>query len=403
MSIHTTFSAGPQAVGYLHQARYALYALLSSELEEISLIIEGLDDIQVQMGELLSLQQLKHHISRQASLTDYSSDLWKTLRVWSTHLVNKEWEPHETILSLITTALAPEGSIASLLRDDDNRDEEQARTRLTQIAAASNNQSLKSSFEAFNKLSPNRQAELLKSVKILDEAPSIDDLPTLIKRRLRIAVAHERLDSLYHMLEGWWFNKVVDHLVEDSQQPIYLMGLNSKIVEFAYQLRPDNLPIHFASAQPDDELDPENDTRLFVQQLGILSVGAGRIKNAVLDYYRAFEQRSRWMREQLLIDDELERYEQRLIEEWDRYVQIWKDESDPGDDDKACVDFGKRVLRWMEVDANYPIRPQVHEGYVMRGSYHMLADLMPPQGPKVFWHPRFIERLEKILASSAED
>ena len=397
----TTFSAGPQATGYLHQARYALYVLLASDLEETSLIIEGLDDIQVESESRFDLQQLKHHISDKASLSDTSSDLWKTLRVWSTHLAKQEWEPTETVLSLITTASAPDNSIASLLRHDSNRNEKQARNKLNEIADSSTNKDLQSAFAAFKNLGKELQVKLLKSVKIIDEAPSIVDMSALIKRKLRLSVSAERIDSLYSMVEGWWFDIVTRHLIEGSQQPIPRLSLEAKVVDFAGQLRRDNLPIHFATAHPDEEPDPETDERLFVHQLRVLSLGAGRISHAILDYYRAFEQRSRWTREQLLIDDELEHYEQKLVDEWDRYVQIWKDESDLSED-AACVDFGKRILRWMEVDANFPIRPQVQESYVMRGSFHMLADLMPPIGPKVHWHPRFAEKLEELTATNSK-
>ena len=37
---------------------------------------------------------------------------------------------------------------------------------------------------------------------------------------------------------------------------------------------------------------------------------------AIRDYYRAFEQRSRWAREDFLVDGELENYERELVEAW---------------------------------------------------------------------------------------
>ena len=395
----TTFSAGPQATGYLHQARYALYVLLSSDLEETSLVIEGLDDIQVESEDQLNLQQLKH---TKASLSNTSSDLWKTLRVWSTLLFEGRWEPQKTILSLVTTASAPDDSIASLLRNDKKRDVKQALEQLIDITATSTNSSLQNAFTAFRNLGEELQIKLLESVRIVDEAPAITEVDTMIKKRLHVAVAAERVDSLYNMIEGWWFNKVVQQLAKGSQKPISQFVLHEKIAGFAEQLRRDNLPIYFATARPDEEPDPETDERLFVHQLRVLSLGAGRISNAILDYYRAFEQRSSWTREQLLIDDELEQYEQRLVNEWDRYVQIWKDETNPSDDE-SCVEFGKRILRWMEIDADIPIRPQVQEGYVMRGSFHMLADLMPPLGPKVHWHPQFLKRLEGLAITGSKE
>ena len=41
------------------------------------------------------------------------------------------------------------------------------------------------------------------------------------------------------------------------------------------------------------------------------------------------------------------------------------------------------------------IRARVTEPYVTRGSFHILADATPE--PRVYWHPRFLDRLGKVL------
>lgn len=41
--------------------------------------------------------------------------------------------------------------------------------------------------------------------------------------------------------------------------------------------------------------------------------------------------------------------------------------------------FGRKVFNWMEQEADIRIRSQVTEPYVMRGSYHMLADQKLPR------------------------
>ncbi len=41
------------------------------------------------------------------------------------------------------------------------------------------------------------------------------------------------------------------------------------------------------------------------------------MQNALRDYYRAFKQRAAWVRNDLLYVNELEKYEKRLIDEWD--------------------------------------------------------------------------------------
>jgi hypothetical protein len=68
------------------------------------------------------LLQLKHHLGTNAALTDASSDLWKTIRIWSTQYAGGQLSPAATKLSVITTSQAPDDSIAALLRPDTQRD-----------------------------------------------------------------------------------------------------------------------------------------------------------------------------------------------------------------------------------------------------------------------------------------
>ena len=59
----TSFSAGPQALGYLYQARVALLLLLQAP-DESRLKVEAMDDIELHDAlaeNSLALVQLKHH------------------------------------------------------------------------------------------------------------------------------------------------------------------------------------------------------------------------------------------------------------------------------------------------------------------------------------------------------
>ena len=47
MSTSFSAAAGSQALGYLYQAQYALYTLLTSDGEESALILQGLDDVEL--------------------------------------------------------------------------------------------------------------------------------------------------------------------------------------------------------------------------------------------------------------------------------------------------------------------------------------------------------------------
>ena len=96
----------------------------------------------------------------------------------------------------------------------------------------------------------------------------------------------------------------------------------------AEEYKLDKLPITFRGKVPAGEIDTENDPRIFVAQLREIGISSNRIRNAILDYYRAFEQRSQWARENLLVSGEIEDYEDRLVDEWNRYRDVVFEELD---------------------------------------------------------------------------
>jgi hypothetical protein len=388
------FSAAPSALGYFFQARKALFAILDSH-EDADVVVEGLDDIQLSTSSgRLTLEQLKQHLGRVANLTDASSDLWKTLRVWSTHLAAGLFDPAVTSLMLVTTGTAPVGSIASLLRDGPDRNIDGARDRLNAVAQGSTNAGLREAFAAFTALTNSQQTELLESVWVCDSTPSILDIESEIKLQIRYATRRQFLDAVYERLEGWWFGRITQQLAATAARtPISHTEVALKLIDVAEQFQEDALPIDFLDAKP-DELDGDSDQRLFVRQLRAVNKSKERIEFAITDYYRAFSQRARWLNEDLLIDTDLDDYENRLFEAWSRYQTMLRDEDGLDTNDAAqCISFGSKLLRWMEFEADIPIRPKVTEGYVMRGSYHMLADRTEP---RIWWHPMFLERLAKV-------
>lgn len=388
------FSAAPQALGYLYQTRYALYLILHTR-EELELSIESLDDIVFEeKGDPQELLQLKHHTTP-ATLTDTSTDLWKTIRIWSTNLREGKISLPGTLLTLVTTAEAPEDSIAALLRPNSTRKPKLATQKLLSIAKTSTNTSLEKAFEAFTTLSPQQQEMLVESIQIIDRSPNISDTADQINDRIKFAVSRQHLDALYQRLEGWWLDKMVRHLSGISTELITGFEVFDKIREIAEQFGPEILPIDYLNAQPQTPPDPEADDRRFVRQLKAIVVNNRRIEKAILDYYRAFEQRSRWAREELLIGEELEQYEKKLVDEWERYSLALQDEiSLEGATEQDLQNFGRQVYKWVDQEAHICIRPRVTEEYVMRGSFHILADHNPPS---VWWHPKFVELLKQVL------
>lgn len=387
------FSASASLMGYLYQCRLALLESLRRLKKNVtfSISIETLDDVVfAHDGKAIEILQTKHHINKTADLSDASPDIWKTFRIWINALANNTI-PDDTTFFLVTTSSAPEGSAAYYLRAGESRDVGKAIERLNATAASSTNKLNNSAYEIFRSLSADRRLNFLEAVIVLDNAPVISDLDELLKEELFHAVRPEFLDSFVSRIEGWWFRRVIKHLSSDTPEPILSEELLAEEGKLREQFKQDNLPIDddILSAIPDE---PEYRDRVFVHQLKLIGINNRRIMFAIRDYFRAFEQRSRWIREDLLYVGDLTRYEERLVEEWERQFEAMRDELGDNAVEEEKKKVAQELYRWVETGDHFPIRPRVTEPFVARGTYQMLADKL-----RVGWHIEFLERLKKLL------
>ena len=217
------------------------------------------------------------------------------------------------------------------------------------------------------------------------------------------AIRREYRDSVFERLEGWWHDIVLALLTGKRSLPIYGYEVSDKLTAFADEYKADNLPITFRGKVPDGEIDTDNDDRLFVRQLREIGISSARIRNAILDYYRAYEQRSAWAREHLLVSGELEEYEDRLEDEWSRYRDVVFEKLDQESAESVLREAGQRLYQWADLESgnisSLRIRERVTEPYVVRGCFHILANIMPL--PRIYWHPLFLKRLRELLAVNA--
>ena len=390
--LNSEFSAGPSALGYLYQVRYALVILLTTQNPDTVVSIEKLDDVAFEeTGEPAQLLSLKHRITHTASLSDSSADLWKTLRIWASKVENGEVDLSSIILSLVTTASAPSGSAAELLRDGSGRDEGKALQILHRAGTGSTAKTVKKGYAAFKALSTEAQASLVSRIRVLDASPDILMARAQLEFTLRYGTRAEFLSAFCDRLEGWWFRRAVEHLQKPQTVPgISWKEVQMEIEDLAEQFKRDNLPIDFPIELDMEETDLSSDERVFVEQLRLIALGSQRVKIAISDYWRAFQQRSRWVRENLLLDEALEQYEDRLIREWREQFLMMQENMKPGAD---SAEEGRNLFNRLLVTGNHiPIRPSFPNPFVMRGSFHMLANSL-----KVGWHPAFEERLAKAF------
>jgi hypothetical protein len=395
------YSAGEQGLGYIYQARLALLHLLQLP-EDTAVFLEKDDDLDFIGGTGgKSLASLKHKALGD-KLSDLSTDFWKSVNIWLVRYKRDGRAASNLRFFLFTTgSVSADSFLVRLLPD-----QPVASADATTVAAMADAALVKSKSKvigpiakAFNELSDTEKQDFLERILILDGSPRIDDIPATIRDKHLRTVRREYRDFVFERLEGWWTDAVIKQLTGASTEGIFGYEVSDKLSSIAEEYKSDNLPISFRGKVPAEEIDIEIDPRLFVAQLRAIGISSNRIRSAILDYYRAFEQRSAWARESLLVSGEVEEYEDRLADEWSRYRDVAFEKLKDDSAEDALREAGERLYNWAEFETgkieSLRIRARVNEPYVLRGSFHILADATPE--PKVHWHPRFLGRLGEVL------
>ena len=385
MVVNKTHEASASATGYLFQCRYALLAGIQAipNSPDLEISIEKLDDVAFESsGEPTKLIQTKHHISRLGNLTNSSVDLWKTFLIWSKRAAADVDSLFRIRFVLLTTASAPSESAASFLRMRD-RDETKADKLLMNVTAKSRNQENSTAYSAYAALPDSVRLNLLRAITILDGSPNIIDVRDEIVHALYHAAGRDHVELLVERLEGWWFGAVIKALSGSCASSIPVLAIDQRVDELREEFKRGALPVDLRTGNPPPEVIAELDGRPFVKQLRMVEIGAARIEYAIRDYYRASEQRSRWAREDLLLDGELENYELELIEAWEpRHASVVENLTANCPPEKR-VKAGQAIFAWVEQEASFSLR-SVRERFLTHGSYHILSNRYA-----VGWHPDF--------------
>jgi hypothetical protein len=395
------FSAGEQGLGYIYQTRLALLQLLQLP-EGTAVFLEKDDDLDfVDQDGSKSLASLKHKAAGDR-LTDLSTDFWKSVRIWLVRYKRDGRSTSNLRFFLFTTGTVSGGSFLTrfLLTQTGTGDEATTLSEQAEEALGRSKSPLIGDIaNEFNELTPTEKLDFLARVLILDGSPRIGDIPETIKDRHMRSIRREHRSPVFERLEGWWNDAVIKQLTGARDEGIFGYEVSDKLSALSEEYKLDNLPITFRGKEPVDEIDTENDPRTFVVQLRKIGISSNRIRNAILDYYRAFEQRSEWARENLLVSGEIEGYEDRLVDEWSRYKDVLFEELDANSAEDELLRAGRNLYMWADLESgNYEslrIRARVTEPFVTRGSFHILADAAPE--PRVYWHPRFLDRLGQML------
>lgn len=386
--------ASEQMLGYLYQVRYALALLLENDNSDCQISIEKFDDVAFSKDDIpIQLIQLKHHIQHQGNLADASTDMWRTIKVWLDAISETPDILDGTNFLIITTATAPIDSAAFLLKKDSNRNPDTAYQKLKTVCFSSVNQAHQRYYDAFREAGEDTVKQLIRQIYIIDCASNIIDVEKDILKHIRYSCIPKHQKMIYERLEGWWFKKAIDALCCDTPVFVNQNQVRSFIVSVSQEYADDNLPIDILDIDDLQESNFSANEKIFHEQLKLICLGNHRMQLALRDYYRAFRQRARWVRNDLLYVNELGQYEQRLIDEWEHAFaameETLSETNNATEEEKAkegrqlFSDIEKRDIR---------IRPKCQEAFIMRGSYHILANQL-----KIGWHVDFFDRLKQLL------
>jgi hypothetical protein len=395
----SAFAAAGPALGYLAQVDYALLAALErmDDEDDFAVSIETLDDIvfhDAETDDATEKWQSKHTIQGTRSLSDASTDLWKTLANWIT-------EPGDPTTRLVLLAVAAAGPTAELLRIGPDRDTVRAQERLELTARTSTSDTNAGYYKTFLDLGDSDRRALLDRVDVIDGVLPADQVQEQLERTVRKSVKPERRTALVDRLRGWWHKRAISHLAAVARGEADRIGaaeLESELLEIADALRDENLPIDVLDmAQPTEREVSESD-RIFVAQLRLVALSSERLRKCIYDHNRAFAQRSRWQRDRLLEVGELGRYDRELKEAWERFFLPVGDDDYEGVDEDALRRRARE--RFAELDRSHlaPIRRDVREGWVARGSLHVIADRL-----EIGWHPQWLDHLRQRLGEVVDE
>ena len=398
MATHGKHDAPGQLSGYLYQILSALLLLLKTKNPEAQICIERFDDVAFVDDDTPQIMiQTKHQLNKQGNLGNTSVDLWRTINSWCDSIKKHKIGTASTDFIIVTTAAAKEESAASYLTQPPHRNYGKAKIILQNTAETDTGQINKAFYQAYLSLDAEEQENLVKHIFIYDHSPSIINIKNSIMPYIRMATLPPFEERVYDKVIGWWLKNVIQCLA--STEPVFIgyRQLQKELFDVGSEYKADSLPIDVDPFyQPTDEelkaLSPEN--RIFIEQLNLIALSHDRLKRCIRDYYNAFRQRSQWVRESLLFIDDLTKYEDMLIDEWERQFLIMKEHIEDygaGVTDEQKRQQGKALFGKIE-DLNLSIRKNITQPFIMRGTFHGLANQL-----KIGWHLDFMERLCHLL------
>jgi hypothetical protein len=388
-------SAAASAAGYQYQTWWSLLAMLRTgpDRPDATLSIEMHDDVAwEESGSPTDLLQTKHHQVTNRTLNDMGDDIWRTLQVWLDTAMPSD--PAGPLLHLVSTDEAPVSSAAYALRPR-SRDVPAAIAKLTKAAQDSTSTTTRRAREQFLGLGDAGRQAFVERISVLDQEPYLEDVDARVRRELIWVLPKGHEDLFMELLWGWWDAHAVG-MLRGKRPGVSVAEVSQKLDDLRDQFTQDRLPTLVDLSDVDVEsVFASYKDRPFVAQLGWINWPPLNLQKAVIDFFRAYTQTARWVTEDLIGLDELQRFEDELVDEWQREFEFMQIELGDSATEEEKQRAGVALLRALLEATEIRVRDRYDDPFFARGKRHELAD-----GGRVGWHVDFEERLRLLLMPS---
>lgn len=399
MSTSYHSGAAGSLAGFTWQKWKALLALLMMR-EEGVVELEGDDDVVVLNlnGEIITSYQHKHSLVS-GTITTKSTELWKTIRVWSE--VRKKASP-DTKFILATTDTASSSLIPFRDSTDSsptNADIDQCEKAMSDIAKSNRNKELTECYKSWQGMNVGQRKKLLKNFRLADNNPKLNKIDEEILEAViyRTSLSANRAIQVQERMLGW-FEREVSYRLNLKGCKFTSKEFKAILERFRDEALPP--PIVFRSGADeytDEEVLKEKQTNpMYLKQLELLAASEELYEEALVNVLRARTERQNILDAGMSGQNDVDLFDRELLGTWTRlYLRYVRSRTVPATNEEANRKIGWRIYDGcMGYSAYIGLTRIVTPAYLSCGSFHLLSDHL-----KVGWHPEFESRLRKRKAA----
>ena len=384
-SVAKMHSAAGSMAGYLFQLDIALLWLAQSPIGA-AVGIETLDDVTLKETDgSTRLGQSKLSYTRNL-YANGNPNFWKTLRIWVDLIADDAVELPKTEFLLLSNFPTKSGFVAELKKVGATGDFRSLAKRLKSLASKVSAE-CKEDAAVIIKSDENVLAALLGRIRVHDEIPS-HPTDQVVRFAAAMNLTAELAPEVIRGMRGWVLEQAETAFAERRPAWVQKEHFSGELMRLI-SLHHDNRLVLRTAADIEVKVEDQAAARnaVFVEQMRWVDAPSDELLDAINDYFRSIDERTRLADQNNVSRREFDSFEGRLI---DRWKGIHRAAADTDDEPKRAGRVAlRKTLDYREDLAGQP----TSEFYLTRGTYHKLAN---GKTAELGWHPEFRKLLKTL-------